>query len=444
MERSIRHDSQPSARSRSGRDSLQRALCHALIFVAVLAQAQAVEEPGSGNASANRVVASVRTCLDQGQGKRAVQLIEDELASNPGSRTELVDWLKKSYVVAINEAARNGRTAEATDFRECLAILNRRPKRAEPVRPQTTQPPQTSTAPSPVSTPPVKTVAPTASTNSSTKPPTGSPLPKPDNLLIHEPEELAGLNPLPAPAESRPLSDQAPPSSTLDPSAPAGKSAKNSTVKDVSVEKVVREQSENPIAGKADANPAPAVTDEHEADPMAQADALFRDKKYEEAGLIYSALYRDEKLPESRNPIWAYCRRFTVVKRINAGPRSAAEWQSIREEILRIQQFSPKHWYDQYLLEFVQENARRTEAGQRPATIRGASPEEPNRKGTGKSSRSPAGNPGTGRVQPKPQKGNLDSEEPPTELTVFPQETSYQGTQDSSLISLRDLGIIRR
>ena len=87
---------------------------------------------------------------------------------------------------------------------------------------------------------------------------------------------------------------------------------------------------------------------------------------------------------------------------------------------------------------------RRTEAGQRPATIRGASPEEPNRKGTGKSSRSPAGNPGTGRVQPKPQKGNLDSEEPPTELTVFPQETSYQGTQDSSLISLRDLGIIRR
>jgi len=432
-----------------------------MLFVAQSACAQVTgTDRTNATGTASPVVAQVRSCLDQGQGKRAVQIIEDELASNPASRAELVDWLKKSYESAIVEAARNGRTAEAADYKDCLAILNRRPKRVEPGRaqaqpaapapaesqqaapnfpvaaerssspqvPPASNGPDLSTKPKdnpPPLEPPRTAQIVSPSANSSTRRPSGAPLPRPENLLIQEPDDSGGLTPFPSPAESKP-----------NPVAPEMAKARPSTIKDVALEKVSQDQDQGPAPPRSAQQPdhiEPIARDQHEMDPIAQADALFREKRYEEAGQIYSAHYRDGTLPENRNPIWAYCRRYTVVKRINAGPKSQAEWQSIREEIERIQEFSPKHWYDQYLLEFVQENSRKTDGSTKKPL---AAPGKPNRGGLG-----------TGQNLPQNQNSLVVPDVKPSDLLVIPaRETSYkqQTPPDSTTISLRDTGVIRR
>ncbi len=110
---------------------------------------------------------------------------------------------------------------------------------------------------------------------------------------------------------------------------------------------------------------------------LARADEAFRKKQYSEAGSHYAALAREGQLPENRRDAWAYCRRFEVVRRINAPPRSAAQWAALATEIQQIQQLSPGNWYDEYLRNLVAERigqARR--AGARKVVLRGASPEE--------------------------------------------------------------------
>src|SRR5579864_4815226 len=120
---------------------------------------------------------------------------------------------------------------------------------------------------------------------------------------------------------------------------------------------------------------------------LASADAAFRARRYDEAGRLYAALARARQLPASRRDHWAYCRCAEVVGRINANPRTAAEWASINGEIRAIRALSPQNWYGEYLRNLAAERAaasghsakpqtEQTPKDELPVVIRGAAAEE--------------------------------------------------------------------
>ena len=55
------------------------------------------------------------------------------------------------------------------------------------------------------------------------------------------------------------------------------------------------------------------------------------------------------KLPAERRDHWLYCRAFEVVTRINAQPRTEAEWASIKTEVEQIRSLNPSNWLGEYL-----------------------------------------------------------------------------------------------
>jgi hypothetical protein len=117
-----------------------------------------------------------------------------------------------------------------------------------------------------------------------------------------------------------------------------------------------------------------------ESADLAAADQLFRDQRFDESGRIYAALAARNLLPADRRPHWAYCRFKAVVRRINAGPRSAREWDAIEAEVRNIQRLTPGNWYGDYLISKIAEarrpRKRRTGTSDN-VVVRGSSPEEP-------------------------------------------------------------------
>jgi hypothetical protein len=95
--------------------------------------------------------------------------------------------------------------------------------------------------------------------------------------------------------------------------------------------------------------PSPATSTAPADISVASADAAFVARRYDDAGRIYAALDRDQKMPASRKDHWAYCRWVEVVRRINARPATPDEWASIDAEILKIRELSPKNWFGEYL-----------------------------------------------------------------------------------------------
>jgi hypothetical protein len=135
-----------------------------------------------------------------------------------------------------------------------------------------------------------------------------------------------------------------------------------------------------PGAGGAIAAGVPVIRTPAAPAGLDEADRLFRAQRFDESGRIYAALAARNQLPTDRRPHWAYCRYKAVVRRINARPGSAREWDEIEAEIRSIQRLTPGLWYGEYLLNKVAE-ARRTR--RRPAAasdsliVRGSAPEEP-------------------------------------------------------------------
>ena len=115
-----------------------------------------------------------------------------------------------------------------------------------------------------------------------------------------------------------------------------------------------------------------------EESTLNQADHLFTDKKYEEAGRIYARLAGQNQLPAQRRQVWAYCRWVAVVARINAHPRSDREWDEIEQEISSIQRLTPGNWYGEYLQNRVAEARRAAHAPSRAGrlVVRGSAPDE--------------------------------------------------------------------
>lgn len=223
-----------------------------------------------------------RAMLAKGQTRQAISRLEEGLPTvSDADRAGLLEALKSAYDQGIREADAAGRTGEADDYRENLAILSRRPRTADAVPAETP------------STPP------------------------------------APLTPAPRPvAEVVPIAEPSVSPSTL-----------------------------------------------------STADAAFRAKNYAEAGRLYDQLAKQGELPPHRHNPWAYCRMAGIVHRINQGPKSEAEWASIRREIDAIRQLSPKNWYAEYLRNLASERTKEgrgtSRGGSSPEILRGASPDEP-------------------------------------------------------------------
>ena len=128
---------------------------------------------------------------------------------------------------------------------------------------------------------------------------------------------------------------------------------------------------------------APSTPEREEPPPggpdLSSADRLWSAKKYKEAGQIYAALARENRLPANRTSHWAYCRIVGVATRMNARPKSAQEWDEIEAEIQSIQRLAPNLWCGEYLRDRLAE-VRKGRKGTQPQrdnlVVRASAPDE--------------------------------------------------------------------
>jgi hypothetical protein len=265
--------------------------------------------------------------LASGHAAAAVALLEDALPTAGNSRDAVLNLLKTAYAQAATQAEAAGKPRAAETFRENLRILGRKTKpeatAAAPVAPTQRLEP----APAPARVPEVE-----------------APQPVADPALADRPEPAFGGEP--------PATQSIP--ATPDP----------------------RTSSKAPV----EPEPTPLLTLPSAPPPadVAAADAAFAAEQYDEAGKIYAQLALDRRLPTSRRDHWAYCRSVAVARRINARPRTEAEWASIDAEIEQIRALNPENWLGEYLRNRAAERVsyrRKPAAGQ--TVVRASSPDEP-------------------------------------------------------------------
>ena len=306
-----------------------------LILVASLAgavPAVPAVEPGL----AARQVADARRALGEKHPAVAISLLETALAdpglTSPADKAAVLSLLGQAYEAAANQADAAGRPVDADSLRENARILRRKTGAAAP-----------SSAPKPA---PALRPAATA--------PVSAPAPAP----VAEPP---AVEPAPVPADA--------PLALPEMAIPAG-----------SAQPATEAAGDTPTtAAPTEVAPTPAAAPPEPAGPgLAEADAAFRARRYAEAGRIYADLARDGRLPEDRREHWAYCRSSEVARRIDAKPKSEAEWASIDAEIAEIRVLAPHNWLGDYLRNraAARPSARKTpKAGS--TVVRAASPEEP-------------------------------------------------------------------
>ena len=103
----------------------------------------------------------------------------------------------------------------------------------------------------------------------------------------------------------------------------------------------------NGRSAKTQGESAEAPHGEFGFDPRVRdADFAFEKKRYIEAGAIYSKLAKSGELPPDRVDHWCYCRCYVVAEKINAKPKTKAEWDALRAEVKEIRAVvSPKAAY---------------------------------------------------------------------------------------------------
>ena len=280
----------------------------------------------SGHA-AHPALARAKSLLERHDDRAALQTLEDALLSaSAGDRPTLIESLKTAYETAAQHADVAGKARDAREFRENLQLLKRNDK---------------SLAPSKKADKSKLKPAESVETQSAE-----TPDPKPITPIPELRQEL--LDPQPEPIRSP---DDRP-------------------------EPLVRETPST--------TPTPPPVVPHSAEPdearteLARGDRAWKDKRYLEAGAIYTDLARTKTLPASRNDLWAYCRLVKVMEVINAGPTTPTQWNQVHAEIDRIKLLSPSNWYAEYLRSVVNE---RSGMARRPASnktiLRGASPDDP-------------------------------------------------------------------
>ncbi len=297
-----------------------------------------------------------RALLDSGETHAAVTMLEEGLASDKEPDPALVDLLRRAYAEAALKADAQGRVSDAELFRDNLEILNHR-------RPAATLGANAQAPPEPPAAEPI-------SDNDPLPGPLEVPSPDPiDTLgapetLVQDPKANTTLpsHLIPLPVEPDSLPAPAPLSPPQRLAAPPRLVAPGT---------VPTPQTTQP----------PAV----ESADLAEADAAFLARKYEEAGKLYAALDQEGRLPLERRDHWAYCRCAAVVRRINARPAKPQDWAEIDAEIQRIRELSPNNWYAEYLRNRASERSRPRLLGRRAANksnrlvVRGSAPDDPPR-----------------------------------------------------------------
>lgn len=266
-----------------------------------------------------------RRRLARNEGAAAVAVLEPALSSAGPDRDAILGLLRNAYELAASQAEAAGRPRDAATFRENFKILTRKSRPSTP-----------GSAPSPPT------------------PAASEPLPRPSEGPSPLPEGPASPAVLAAYPEPAP-----PPASTYQPEPPG-------------------------TAAPREATPAPRpsallpMPDEAPAVDVATGDAAFGAKNYPEAGRIYAALARENRLPAARVEHWAYCRSAAIVDRINARPQTESDWASIDAEIDQIRALNPNNWLGEYLRNRA---AERLVGKQKPrigrTVVRASSPEEP-------------------------------------------------------------------
>lgn len=354
----------------------------AIASAAAISQARAGADPA---AAEPEVVAQARKLIAGNDLRGAADALEDALATvSADQRAAVVDLLRETYAKLVEAAKAAGKDREAAELAEDLAILEAQPRPAPAAKPEPPQPKaEEPKAEEPKVDAPVVAVpraSEPAATEAKPEPdaePRSEPAPEPKSEPASDPApslELPALGgpadkPAESPAEAPPAEssvDEIPPLSTTAPppkrmTAPAEAAPSNPA--DASAP-VVKVPAPNPAAAE-----------------LAEADAHFTRKSYQEAGKLYASLAAKNQLPAERRKVWAYCRWAAVVDRINARPRSAEEWDAIEREIDNIQTLVPGNWYGEYLKDRVIDSRKgERHAGRgagRGLTIRGNTPEEP-------------------------------------------------------------------
>ncbi len=262
--------------------------------------------------------------LERNEARAAAGILEAALPTAASERPALLQLLRQAYESAARQAEAAGRPRDAEQFRDNLAILNRKSK-------------------------------------PESKPAEDEALKRASNEALKQAES----SPTRVPAETLPEKIEAP--GLLPPEKPAA-----------NVEPPPVSSPSPAPASPPPVSPAPKPVANRETLDIAEADAAFLAKKYDVAGRIYAALDREHRLPAQRSDHWAYCRWDALVRRINANPTTAAEWASIDAEIKSVHTLSPKNWYGEYLRNCVAERSR---GARRPPSdqivLRGSSPDEP-------------------------------------------------------------------
>ncbi|MDG3002203.1 hypothetical protein [Paludisphaera mucosa] len=324
-----------------------------LLFVATIAPA-ALAAGGPADA-----VAQARKLIAAKDLKAASGVLEEAIGAAPApagdDRKALVDLLKETYKGLIRDAKAAGTPQVAASYEDDLAIL----EAAAP-------------APAPAATPAPAPAPPVVPPPTRSLPPVPESTPPPAEKVVI-PHVEAAPAPAPAPAGVTRPADLPPPGDPAAASAPTLEPEPEQGPVDVPAKVAPPPRSHDEGVGRA-AAVAPQAPDE-----LAQADALFNKKQYDQAGKIYAGLARKGQLPAVRNKVWAYCRWSTVVARINAGPKTKPEWDVIEREIESIQRLTPGNWFGEYLKDLVAD----ARSGKRPIAkspglaVRGASPDEP-------------------------------------------------------------------
>ena len=273
---------------------------------------------------ADETIEKARQRLQRDDPRGALTLLEAALPAATGKdRAAIVEQLRSAYTAAIKKANAEGKPAEAEGYRDDLEILTRAPRKDLRAAP-----------PSKPAAAPVQVEKPAPA------------------LVTAAPPESPPVQPLPA---SEPLA--APPAARGEqprgdgselPSKPGGLFLRNDPTP------------EQPTS----AAPVPSDVPKPESPParptasVAEADAAFVAKHYEQAGRLYAELARAGALPDDRRDHWLYCRAVAVVQRINARPNAAQEWVSIEAEVEAIRALNPQQWLTEYLGKCVAERRK--------------------------------------------------------------------------------------
>jgi hypothetical protein len=311
------------------RQAVTTCLMSFFLFLAVCEIATAA----AGGPDSAGAIAQARRLIEANDHAAAMVLLEDALLEADNKhKPAIVDLLKETYESLAQKAQSEGREREAAHYRDNLAIIDQSRAATSSQRP-TDQKSKTKPSPVPQVAPKrdfavVQNVSPGLQP---AKPPLPEAAPQPSPVPARQP-----------PALPAPVKVAAPESRTKPPAKPA----------------------------LSQAPTAPNLRD---------ADQLFTDKRYDEAGRAYAALARQNQLPANRAEHWAYCRWVEVARRLKLHPQSAREWDELEAEVAKIQQLAPKIWLGEYLRDKVAE-ARR-DRGKSPTRsdaliVRGSAPDE--------------------------------------------------------------------